>query len=595
MTLDPCQATQDSAGDDGCPEASAAVFDPVTDYAQRVLDGRLIAGPHVRAACARHLRDLESAHQRGWVWDVDRALYRIAFYEQFLKLNGGNFEGLPFLLADWQKFIVGSIHGWVAADTGLRRFRTAYVEIGKGNGKSPLAAAEGIGALMIDGEERAEVYAAATKKDQAMILFRDAVAMVDQSPLIARRIVKSGRGQSTWNLAYPATNSFFRPISSDDGQSGPRPHFALVDELHEHKTGDVVDMLRRGFKGRQQPFVLEITNSGSNRNSICWEHHEASIAAINARPGDAGFDDRWFGYVCALDPADDWMQDETCWVKANPNIGISMPYQTLRDAVLEARNIPSKRNLVARLHFCEWTDAAEAWIGPEIWLKAETPKRLDVFRGRSVYLGGDLSKRQDLTALAAFMPDDCGGGDAFVHFWTPADTLAERAKTDKVPYDVWVREGHLRAVPGMSLDYLPICRDIRTLIEDLDLEVIEAAFDRWRLDEFRKDMDTAGLALNIVEFGQGFKSMTPAIDRIENLILNGRIRIHYNPVLRWNAASAVCVEDDAGGRKFSKRKATGRIDGLVALTMAVGCATISDTVADSDSFNDFINNPVSAR
>ena len=574
MTLDPSQASPDLAGDDGCAE-DAFGFDPITDYAQRVVDGAQLAGPHIRAACARHLRDVEDAHLRGWRWDLDRALYRIAFYETFLRLNGGEFEGLPFRLGDWQKFIVGSIHGWVSAATGRRRFRTAYIEIAKGNGKSPLAAAEGIGALMIDGEERAEVYAAATKKDQAMILFRDAVAMVEQSPVIGRQIVKSGRGTSVWNLGYPRSNSFFRPISSDDGQSGPRPHVALVDELHEHKTGDVVDMLRRGFKGRTQPLIIEITNSGSNRNSICWEHHEASIAAVNARPGDAGFDDTWFAYICGLDPKDDWMQDETCWVKANPNLGVSMPLERLRDAVREARNIPSKRNLIARLHFCEWTDSAEAWVGPEIWLKAE---RLDtdrsLFRERPVYLGLDLSKRQDLTAAAVFMPDDHGGGDAFVDFWTPADTLKERGERDKVPYELWVRQGHMHALPGMSLDYLPICRRIGNMIRDLELDVIEVAADRWRLDEFRKDMETAGLEFPIVEFGQGFKSMTPAIDRLENLILNGKIRIHYNPVLRWNAASAVAVEDDAGGRKFSKRKATGRIDGLVALTMAVGCATI---------------------
>lgn len=580
MTFDTGHVSQELAGE-AAPVDQHDTFDPVTDYARRVVDRTTIAGPHVRAACARHLRDLEDAHQRGWVWDLDRALYRIAFYETFLRLNGGSFEGLPFRLGDWQKFIVGSIHGWVHATTGLRRFRTGYVEIGKGNGKSPLAAAEGIGALMIDGEERAEVYAAATKKDQAMILFRDAVAMVDQSTLIARRIVKSGRGQSVWNLAYPQTNSFFRPISSDDGQSGPRPHFALVDELHEHKTGDVVDMLRRGFKGRTQPFILEITNSGSNRNSVCWEHREASIAALSARPGEQGFDDTWFAYVCGLDAGDDWMNDPACWIKANPNLGVSLPHKVLEDAVREARNIPSKRNLIARLHFCEWTEAAEAWIGPEVWMAAEQMPPAGrihtdraAFKAREAYLGCDLSKRQDLTALAVFIPDDHGGGDAFVEFWTPADTLRERAEQDKVPYQLWTQQGYLHAIPGRSLDYLPICRQIRHLLDGLDLDIVGAAFDRWRLDEFRKDMEVAGLELPIIEFGQGFKSMTPAIERLENLILNGKIRVHYNPVLRWNAASAVIVEDDAGGRKFSKRKATGRIDGIVALAMAVGSANL---------------------
>lgn len=583
MTFTAGQDSQELAGEAASVDHIGAEQDPVLDYATQVLNGSIIAGPHVRAACARHLRDLEHARARGWVWNLDKALYRIAFYETFLRLNGGAFEGLPFILTPWQKFIVGSLHGWVDASTGLRRFRTAYIEIGKGNGKSPLAAAEGIGALMIDGEERAEVYAAATKKDQAMILFRDAVAMVDQSALIASKIVKSGRGQSTWNLAYPATNSFFRPISSDDGQSGPRPHVALVDEVHEHKDGTVLDMLRRGFKGRTQPLIIEITNSGSSRQSLCWEHHEASIAAVNAEPDQPGFDDTWFSFVCGLDVGDDWMRDETCWAKANPNLGVSMPVQVLRDAVREARNLPSKRNLIARLHFCEWTDATEAWIGAEVWLKAEVHPgpvyklvSREAFRNRRVYAGIDLSKRQDLTAFAVFLPDEHGGGDAFVEFWTPEATLRERAEQDKVPYDLWVRDGYLNAVPGSSLDYLPIARQIKQLIETLDLDVAEAAFDRWRIDEFRKDMDKADLQLKITEFGQGFKSMTPAVECIENLILNGKLRVHYNPVLRWNAASAVTVEDDAGGRKFSKRKATGRIDGIVALTMAIGACNASN-------------------
>ena len=252
---------------------STSVDDPATQYASEVHSGKRIAGPDIRNACARHLRDLEEGPKRGLFWDLEEANKAIRFYRAVLKLNGGEFEGQPFELLPWQKFIVGSIFGWKGSD-GYRRFRVVYVESGKGSGKSPLAAGVGLKGLVGDGEARAEVYAAATKKDQAMILFRDAVAMVQQSPELSKRLTSSGTGQNIWNLAYLKAGSFFRPISSDDGQSGPRPHMALIDEVHEHKTNLVVEMMRAGTKSRKQALIFMITNSGSNKRGPCWEYHE---------------------------------------------------------------------------------------------------------------------------------------------------------------------------------------------------------------------------------------------------------------------------------------------------------------------------------
>ncbi|PPE75466.1 phage terminase small subunit P27 family [Solimonas fluminis] len=563
--------------------------DPVRDYADQVVSGGIVAGPHVRAACARHLRDLEDGHKRGLRFDKDLALYYIAFVENFLCLNGGQFEGRPFLLGLWQKFILGSLFGWLKTN-GKRRFTQAYIEIGKGNGKSPLAAAIGLAGLIIDQEPRAEIYAAATKKDQAMILFRDAVAMVDQSPLIASRIQKSGRDEKVWNLSYPLLGSFFRPISADDGQSGPRPHVSLVDELHEHKSAAVLDMLEAGQKGREQPLLVSITNSGTDRQSVCYIHHEAGVKLVNAKPGEEGFDDSRFVYICALDVGDDWKRDPACWIKANPNLGVSIFLDYLERQVLQARNMPSKANKVARLNFCVWTDAEEAWIGAEAWLKCEVPLDLEKFRRRNATMGIDLSKRRDLTAVAYFVPDDAGGGDAFVDFWSPADNLADRAWEDKVNYLQWRDEGFLHAVPGLSVEYDRVCRDLRRRIDDLDLQVDTAAFDRWRIEEFQKELDKMSFDLPLKEFGQGFKDMAPAVERLENLLLNEKLRVHMNPVLRWNAASVVTEEDAAGNRKFTKRKATGRIDGIVALAMAVSVAVLAE--GDNGNLDDFFRNPV---
>lgn len=247
--------------------------DPVSKYAKAVVAGKKIAGPHVRAACKRHLDDMESGRERGLIFDKQAAAFAIGYYRDVLRLNGGAFEGLPFILLDWQQFIIGSLFGWKGSD-GYRRFRVAYVETAKGSGKSPLAAGVGMIGLTADGESRAEIYAAATKKDQAMVLYRDAVAMVQQSPELSKRLKRSGVGENVWNLAYFEKGSFFRPISADDGQSGPRPHIALIDEIHEHRNNTVVEMMRAGTKSRRQALIFMITNSGASKTSTCWNYHD---------------------------------------------------------------------------------------------------------------------------------------------------------------------------------------------------------------------------------------------------------------------------------------------------------------------------------
>ncbi len=228
------------------PQTNTSVDDRVASFAHAVLAGEIVAGPNVRNACKRHLRDVEHGPARGLIWVQELADRAIGFFEDVLCLNGGEYEGKPFLLAPWQTFVVGSLFGWMTED-GFRRFRLAYIETGKGSGKSPLVGGIGLYGLVSDGEQRAEVYAAATKRDQAMILFRDAVSMVNMSPLLSERLLQSGRDEKVWNLFYPNTNSFFRPISADEGQSGPRPHIGLLDELHEHKTATTVNMMRAGI------------------------------------------------------------------------------------------------------------------------------------------------------------------------------------------------------------------------------------------------------------------------------------------------------------------------------------------------------------
>lgn len=551
-------------------------------YAKAVVAGDIVAGPWVRKACARHVRDLKDGPSRGLRWSLEKADHIYGYFRNVLRLNGGQFEGKPFELLLWQSFLVGSLFGWLGAD-GHRRFRTGYVEIGKGNGKSPVAGGIGLYCLTADREARAEVYAAASTKDQAMILFRDAVAMRDQSPTLTRALIKYG-GLNPWNMFYPKSDSFFRTISSDDKQSGPRPHCALCDELHEHPDGTVVDMLEAGFKFRRQPLKLEITNSGYDRTSICYQHHEYSQRVLDGRVED----DAWFAYVCGLDRGDDW-RDEKVWLKANPNFGVSVTEKYLREQVKKADGMPAYASKVRRLNFCEWVDAATPWIDGDKWRACEGEPDLSQYRGTRCWAGLDLSARNDLTSLAlVFLRPDGSGLDAFVWFWSPEEGLRQREDRDKVPYTVWRDQGHLEVTPGATVEYEYVARRIIALREHYGLDAV--AFDRYRISDLQRDLDDAGFDYSVVSLdasdddlrkkhgmllvnhGQGFKDMTPTVEALSTAVTNRTLRVKRNPVLTMCSANAVIVSGPAEEKKFDKRKSKGRIDGIVSLAMAIRCA-----------------------
>lgn len=543
---------------------SIQILHPTTQYAIDVIEGRIIAGPLVRDACKRHMRDLEKAGQRGLYFNTDMADHVLGFFPQVLRLNGGQFEGQPFELYPPQVFIIGSLFGWLRKEDDTRRFRVAYIEQGKGNGKSPLVGGIGLYGMVADSESRAEIYAAATKKDQAMILFRDAVAMVNQSPALSKAISKSGRDDKVWNLFHHRSNSFFRPISADDGQSGPRPHIGLVDELHEHKTANVINMLSAGRKWRRQPMIVAITNSGTDKNSVCWEYHEMARLVCSG----ALEDDTFFGYVCSLDEGDDPFNDESCWEKANPLIDKVITREYLREEVNQARGMLSKESSVRRLNFCQWTSANNPLVPIELWEAAEdTNYTLELFRNHDVCLALDLSSTQDLTAGVFSCRID-----KYIYwwpeFWIPEELLITKTEKDRVPYDVWKKRGHIRTTPGKSVDKDFVVRDIANLRQTYGFRIVDAPYDRWRIEDIRASCEREGVSLPLTEFGQGYQGMAPAIDAFEESLGQGTLRHNGNPCLRWNVANAIATSDPAGNRKLDKSKATGRIDGLVAGVMS---------------------------
>ncbi|MBB1389527.1 terminase large subunit [Shewanella sp. SG44-6] len=563
--------------------------DHVTRWAKEVVSGEFLAGPDIRNACKRHLKDLETGHERGLYFDLEAANRAISFFPKVLRLSGGDHEGKPFQLLDWQAFIVGSLFGWKAEDH-TRRFRMCYVESGKGSGKSPLAAGIGLYGLVADKEASAEVYAAATKKDQAMILFRDAVSMVNQSPQLSSRLKKSGTGQSVWNLAYIAKNSFFRPISSDNGQSGPRPHMALIDEVHEHKNNNVVEMMRAGTKGRKQALIFMITNSGHDRTSVCYSYHEygKSICAGTKE------DDSFFAFICSLDEGDDPINDESCWPKANPSLGHTFNHKYLREQVTQAKGMPAKESIVRRLNFCQWVDSASPWLSSDTWTDCEDDIDINELIGEECYGGLDLSGTRDLTALGLYFPRV---KTLLVEFWTPKDTLLDRERTDNVPYSLWEKQGFIHAPPGHAVDYSFVAERIADLSAQFDIKCI--GFDQYRINYLEPVLVEANVYIPLVKHGQGYYKtsesnlwMPRSIELFEKLITDKEIKIKINPCLRWNAASAVLEADAKDNRIFTKKKSTGRIDGVVAAAMAVGTALESEGIDDDEDWLEAIRDPI---
>lgn len=583
----------------------------VYQYAQSVVSGETVAGPHVRNSCQRHLDDLKRDDIE---WDQDAAERAFRFFEQKLKLSEGQFEGKPLKLEPAQAFIVGSLFGWKKLD-GFRRFRRAFIEMGKGNGKSPLMGGIGLFGLMADGENGAQVYAAGATKDQAGVLFQDACKMVRASDWLTDRLKFSGAQGKEYNIAHLKTGSFFRPVSREAKKtgSGPRPHFALVDELHEHPDSGVLEILERGFKFRQQPLLLMCTNSGTDRQSVCFvEHlHAIRVAAgdLNAQHHEAPYvgeviDDDTFSYVTALDPEDDPLEDPSCWIKANPLLGVTIQEDYLAGVVAQARAIPSKLNNILRLHFCVWTDADTAWMTRKALEPVLKTVDREALKGQDVWLGVDLSQVNDLTALAVAAKTGEKDGkpcySVWVEYFTPGDTIRARSDRDGVPYDLWAREGHVNAVDGSRISF----RDVAQLIAELqnEYEIVSVAYDSYAFQRgLLPELQELGLDhLDLSEHPQGgtkkgkltdaMKSaaeargdenpsglwMPRSVQHLEELIAEQRITIDNNPANISCLMSASTMSDRWGNFWLSKDKSAQKIDGAVAMCMALGLAEVLD-------------------
>jgi phage terminase large subunit-like protein len=528
------------------------IADPVRDYAEAVLDRAIVAGPLVRLAAARHLADVKRARRRasGLLWDLEEANRILDLFGAF-RLPTGQ----PFKLEPPQQFIVGSLFGWQTRDGG-RRFRTAYNEMAKGNGKTPTAGGIGIVGLIADGTPRAEIYTAGVTRDQAQYLFRDADAIVEQS-IALRRLIE----RRVSNLAVLSTGSYMRPVSSE-GRSldQKRVHIALIDEIHEHPDDVVVEKMRAGTKGDDRALIFEVTNSGYDRTSICWRHHEYSRQVLEGVIDN----DSWFAYIACLDEGDDWMNDESCWPKANPLLDVTVTRRYLREQVQEARDMPAKANLVARLNFCVWTDSSAGAIPLEQWNHEEARKPPAIAKGATVYGGLDLTSTTDIASLLLEFEAPDGSIDVVCRFWCPQAAIEQRSRRDHLPYDIWVRGGHLIETPGDVTDYDAILKELEALAGEYS--IAEIGFVRLNATQF---VTAAGGLTTMVPISQTYTGLSAGTKDWLKRLAEHKVRHGGHPVLAWMASNLVVDQSPTGDMKPSLEHSTERISGQLAGILAL--------------------------
>lgn len=604
------------------PTKRRPVDDPVTAYAKAVVAKAIVAGRMVRLACQRHLRDLEDGAARGLEWRPDQAQVGIDFFENVLHLPDEIDEdadiagaedlaqtmelaGKPFILTPFQKFIVGSVCGWFTS-TGTTRFRICHFETAKGSGKTPLAAGLLLKRLVIDKGINKQMYVAATQSEQAKLTFRDAVNMVLASPALRDRLCVLEN-----SIANLKTGSFIKPVSAEKrGLDGKRVDGAVADEVQEHPTGIVVEKIRAGTKNRKSALLLFTMNSGYDRTSVAWELHDYSRQVLEGTVQN----DAWFAYVCQLDPCDacyekglrvpsekcsdcdQWHTEGPHWLKVNPNLGISLPWEYLREQVQEALGMPTKQATVMRLNFCIWTDAAVIWIPRDQWDACATPAPLTANPDRfAAVVALDLSVKFDLSAGVIALrhddPDDAAAetieisgtdpetGEPFTRnlnvdfsielvpfFWMPEDTLRERVAKDRIPFDIWKQGGWLEVTKGPIVDYNVIYEKLtKDLVKRFAVQQI--GYDQYNATHIgAKLRDEA--RLTTVELKQG-KFLSEAAKTLHALVRAKRVRHNGNPVMGWCVSNAQAKEDRFENIWLEKASRIQRIDGVTAACGAI--------------------------
>lgn len=492
-------------------------------------------------------------------YDADAADYAVAFIESLCHTKG-KFSGKPFELIDWQEQIIRDVFG-ILKPNGYRQFNQAYIELGKKNGKSELAAAVALLLTCGDGEERAEVYGCASDRQQASIVFDVAADMVRMCPALAKRVKILTASK---RLIYQPTNSFYQVLSAEAySKHGFNIHGVVYDELHAAPDRKLFDVMTKGSgDARMQPLFFYITTAGTDTNTICYETHQKAKDILEGRKIDPTF----YPVIYGADEGDDWTDPEV-WKKANPSMGITFGIDKVQAACESARQNPAEENSFRQLRLNQWVKQAVRWMPMEKWDQCAFPVDEDSLRGRVCYGGLDLSSTSDLTCFCLVFPPEDEDDKYMVlpYFWLPEETLDLRVNRDHVPYDVWERQGFIQTTEGNVVHYGYIEKFIEQLGEKYNIR--EIAFDRWGAVQMVQNLE--GMGFTVVPFGQGFKDMSPPTKELMKLTLEQKIAHGGHPVLRWNMDNIYVRTDPAGNIKADKSKSTEKIDGAIACIMAL--------------------------
>lgn len=479
--------------------------------------------------------------------------------------KGRRFAGKPFLLAQWQLDITRTMLGWIRPDD-TRRYRQAYIEVPRKNGKSTFAAALVCYLLFGDGEPGAEIYSSAADKDQASLVYNMVAAMVDQSASLTS-VSRVRRSQKM--LHYDKHKSYYRAIAHDSaGSHGFDAHAVVADELHSWgpKGEEFLYVLTSSTGSRDQPLVIIITTAGYDRSSVCWMEHERAIAVRDGVMDNAHL----LPAIYAADEEDDWTAEET-WIKANPNIGVSVSLDYLRAKCKEAQQKPREENRFKQLHLNIWTESAVRFITRDAWVKCGVDSAdFPALDGEPCFGGLDLSSTRDLTSFGLVFPRD---GEYYIRVWhwIPEAGAREREAKDRVPYMTWAMEGWIELTPGNVVDYNYVRRRINELRDQYDIRAI--AFDPYNAQHLISQLEHED-AFDVLKFTQNALNYNSPTKDFEKRVIEGSIHHDRNPVLAWEVSNTEVKTDVNGNIRpvKPKHKEAKRIDGVVASIMGIGAA-----------------------
>ena len=513
----------------------------------------------------------EAAIAKGCTFDAKAGERVLTFFRKFIRHSTGQWAGQPFDPLPWQRDMLMRLFGWKRPD-GTRRFRQAYVEIPKKNGKSTLLSAILIYLLVGDREPGAEVYVAATTKDQAAIIFREASKMVRASPALKSILnVK----EHTKTIVFQQTASFLRVLPHDaDTVEGVNAHALAIDELHAHRNRKLFDALLYSGAARRQPLSVSITTAGDDTESLCHEQHVLARKVIAGEVEQQEF----FAYIAAADPEDDWTKPET-WHKANPSLGETIDIDTFASECNAAKLSPAKEAAFKRYRLNVWGGRIEnAWLSMDRWDACHPMDKAGLL-GCPCYGGLDLGAVNDFTAFTLLFPR-AGGFDVLPFFWLPRAAVEERTKRGDFIYQSLERAGLIEITDGDVVDHAFVRRRINEISEQYAVQKIgiDRLFDAY---QFTQDLIADGF--DMVPYGQGWRSQSLPMKEVERHVIAGTLRHGGNRALRWMAGNVVATLDQNENLSLNKRAAKDKIDGIAALVMSMGLA-LADGVAATNYY-----------